>query len=201
MINFKNQKTIELSVSTITMGANYIIELFHANANRAESYAANHLNNQPGFVSLNLPAMTTEGILQIAVAGNARGTYGWINERMTGIDNAGLQSWEIASGKGVMFSYRAILNYLSSKVIKIGRVKITGNILALPKVWKYRKYLIDGSTYSEDIVLSNMIAPEQVQNNILVFDLNKEFDGGTALEIETLPGEALYIVFDYEEVK
>lgn len=196
-----SQKQIELTINNSNVLVPYIVELFHANANRAESYAANHLNAQPGFVSFNFPLLTLEGINEVAVNGNAFGLNYWSNDRLFGITNDGLQYWEIYTKNSFKYSYRALLNYLMSKKIVIGKVKIYGNAVDIKNNWKIRRYFMDGSTYSDDIVLSNMIPPEQVQENILEFDLNKMIDGDTAIEISMNAGALITLVMDFEITK
>jgi len=194
------KKIIELLLNTVIVGVPYRIELFHALANRAESYAANHLNNQPGFVSFNIPLLTAEGIQSLQATGVRNLNY-WLNDKMSGTDGAGLQTWTIESAKGVNYSYRSMLNYLASRTIRIGKVKIIGTAADIKNTWTLRRYFIDGTKTSEDIVLSNMISPEQVQSGILEFNLDKLIDGGTAIEILMNPGASLYVAFEFEELQ
>lgn len=181
-------------------GGDVIVELFHARANRCESYAANHLNVQPGFVSTNIPLLTAEGILKAAVP-DVNGLVYWLNDRMYGTNNAGTGEWNITSANTYGYSYRAILNYLLSKKIKVGKVKLQSATMAdIKNTWTIRRYFLDGSTFSNDLTLSNSVPPNQVQNNILEFDLNEIIDGDTAIEVLIKANSAYSIIFYFEEI-
>ena len=191
-------KSISLLLFANT-GADVIVELFHASSNRCETYAANHLNNQPGFVTNGIPLLTAEGIQQVAIP-DVKGLIYWLNDIMTGTDNTGLQEWTIQSTGGVKFSYRSILNYLSSKRIKITKVKLQGVMTDINNQWKILRYFLDGSYYENIINTSSAISPEQVRNNVLEFNVNEIIDGNTAIEVLIKAGRGYSINFEFEEI-
>jgi len=193
------QKQITLLVNNPS-GSDITIELFHALANRCESYAASqYLNNQPAFFTDGTPMLTAEGILKI-MNPPLLGMQYWLSETMYGVDNTGTKEWNIQGASGLKYGYRNILKYLQARKIKVGKVTIQGSPTSIRNTWKLRRYFLDNTQFEEDIFVGNNISPEQVNNNIVVFDLNRVIDGDTAIEVHLLAGTFISIIFDFTEL-
>lgn len=199
------KKIIDLFIVTSIPGT-YRIVLFNALSPQTECRSSSKgIDGQPSFLSFQKPMLSNEGLLHIQNTGSINGTIAWMtnpgsgDSRMIGYNNEGTQLFYITT-LTTNFTYRALLEILKTTSIKVGAVKLSSPDAAqLKKDWKIIRNMPNGIVLEENLSLSNILQPTQVQSGIVVFDLNRTIDKYTSIEIDITPNQAGFkISMEYE---
>lgn len=195
------KKLLDIFIQT-TIPGTYRVVLFNALMPQTEVlYPGAGINNQPSFLSDQKPALAAEGQLAMIASGTINGTISWAANFMWGENNAGTQYFNI-SCKTVNFTYRSLLEWLKTTKIKVGKVKLTSaDTTQLKKDWKIVRRFPDSTVQEEDVILANMITPDQVNQFVVEFNLNQVIDKYTAIEMDITPNQLGFrITMEYEEI-
>ena len=156
------------------------------------------------FIQNNLfknPALSDEGLRQ-ALTQSILGGFGSLANTAIYLANGnkiirgtGVEYISVSSDK---YPYQMLMEFLKTGAIYITKCRLYSlNSNQLKRFWYYKKFYPNGQAKSTPLDLSQVVTPDQVQNNIAEFLLNRTIDRFTSIDIAMLANTSLQLTLDF----